>query len=446
MKPNTAVCPVCTGQPGALPVLQLEPVQKALLLARALHCSLNNPSQFDRKSYFYPDLPTGYQITQYFTPYAVKGQLAFFSEDYSQEYSVALREAHMEIDSGKTIHDGENAFVDFNRSGTPLVEVVTEPDFRSADEVINFLKELQRIVRYNDIGDADMEKGQLRVDVNLSVRQAWSPLGTKVEMKNMNSFSAIRKAIEKEYSRQVSVISWWGKIEQETRWWDEGTQDSFVMRSKEDALEYRYFPEPDLPPLLLSEKLLDEMKEAELIIPFDVISHYRDTYGFHKEYINVLIGSVAMYRYFHQVIQHGFDPHNVAKWLSWPIAGYLNESFVDVDQLPFDQGSFEDFLGLIEKKEINDHQAKVVMTEMLATGLSPRVIVKEKGFDQSGVDGGQLTAFVEKVLSDNVSVVEQYHHGKESVMWFLVGQVMRVSKGQADPLDVKEEVKRLLNS
>lgn len=440
-KPNTCICPFCSAQPGALPTLQQWPVEKALLLARALHCKINNPSYFDRKSYFYPDLPNWYQITQYFTPYAVDGHLHFLSEDFSQDYNVFIREAHLEVDSAKTIHDADNAFLDFNRAGTPLVEVVTQPDFHSADQVASFLKELQRILKYNDISYADMEKWQLRVDVNLSIRPVWDQnLYTRVELKNMNSITAIKRAIDIEYNRQVAIVSAGWVLDQETRWRDERLQDSFVMRSKEDALDYRYFPEPDLPPLHVDQSMLDAADSASLVIPHDFILHYQSDYGFHKEYINVLIGSVAMHRYFHRLIDAGYEAKLVAKWLAGPIVSYLNEKFIDPDQLPFNLSSMQAFLDMLYQWKILDNQAKIVMAAMLESWAHPQDIVRDKWFDQQWFDDDALNTIITTVISHNPLVVEQYRWGKETTLAFFVWQVMKETKWQVDPTRAQEAI------
>jgi len=444
-KPNSFVCPFCTGQPGALPSLQLWPVQKSLLFARALNCRINNPSHFDRKSYFYPDLPAGYQITQFFTPYAVDGQVSFFSDNFSSESSVAIRAMQMEVDTAKSIHDGDSVFLDFNRAGTPLVEVVTQPDFRHADNVISFLKELQRIVRYNGIGDADMEKGQMRVDVNCSIREMWSEwLNDRVELKNMNSFTAIRKAIEREYQRQVALVEAGKSVEQQTRGWDEKTQDSFPMRTKENALDYRYFPEPDLPPLLLAEQLLDEAKAARCLVPYEVIKHHKEHYGFHKEYINVLISSVVVHELFEDLVQHGFEGMLVAKRLAGPLIAYCRERFVDVDQLPFSRDDLLAFLTLAKDKKLIENQLKIVMKEMLKTGKSPSEIVDEKWFSGWGMDESTLKNIISEIMEKNGPIVEQYRWGKESAIGFFVGQVMRATKGQVDPKEATSVLKEML--
>ena len=265
LMPNTHICPVCTGQPGALPTLSKEVVDKALLLGKALHCKVNEYSQFDRKSYFYPDLPMGYQITQLYKPTNVEGQVSFFLNNYTQEKTVHILDAHMENDTAKMIHNGGEALLDFNRAGTPLVEIVTNPDFTSTDEVVEFLKELQRLMRYNDISSADMEKGQMRCDVNISVRKNSSdPLGTRAEIKNINSFGMVKRAIEHEQARQEAIYEKGETFSQQTRGRDDAKGESYLMRSKEDALDYRFFPEPDLPPLHISKETIERLNSIPI--------------------------------------------------------------------------------------------------------------------------------------------------------------------------------------
>lgn len=277
--PNTNICAVCTGQPGALPTLSDEVLEKALLLGKALKCKINEISSFDRKSYFYPDLPMGYQITQLYHPTNTKGQVSFFLDNYTDEKTIHIQDAHMENDTGKMIHNGGQALIDFNRAGTPLVEIVTLPDFRNAEEVIEFLKELQRIVRYNDIADADLEKGQMRVDVNISVRVSEdAPLGTRVEVKNINSFGMIKRAIEHEQARQEKIYTQGETFTQQTRGRDDSKGESYLMRSKEDALDYRYFPEPDLPPLKLNNETFEQLNNATIIIPHIIIKQFNKEY------------------------------------------------------------------------------------------------------------------------------------------------------------------------
>lgn len=300
--PNTNICPVCTGQPGALPTLSEEVLEKALLLGKALNCKINEISTFDRKSYFYPDLPMGYQITQLYHPTNTEGKVNFFLDNYTTEKTIHIQDAHMECDTGKMIHNEGQAMLDFNRAGTPLVEIVTLPDFRSSEEVIEFLKELQRMVRFNDIADADLEKGQMRVDVNISLRKSEKdPFGTRVEVKNINSFGMIKRAIEHEQTRQEKIYESGETFTQQTRGRDDAKNESYLMRSKEDALDYRYFPEPDLPPLKIQDETKKRLNEQAIVIPHEIIKQFNN-YGFNKEYINALISDKKILDYFISIL------------------------------------------------------------------------------------------------------------------------------------------------
>lgn len=443
--PNTNICPVCTAQPGALPTLSKEVLDKALILGKALNCTINKISRFDRKSYFYPDLPMWYQITQLYQATNVKGQLRFFLENFTQEKTVHIQDAHMENDTGKMIHDGGQALIDFNRAWTPLVEIVTKPDFSSPEEVTEFLKELQRIVRYNDIADADMEKWQMRVDVNISVRKNESdPLGTRVEVKNVNSFGAIRRAIDYEYTRQVDLYEKGESFTQETRWRDDMKWSSYSMRSKEAALDYRYFPEPDLPPLVISDEIMKRLGEQVLEIPHDIIKKMKEEYWFNKEYINALIGDKEMLDYFLALVNGGFDPKTIAKWLVWPIAAWMKENFKSVNELPISNDQFKKFLQITQEWKIMDSQMKIVMDEMLMTWANPEDIITEKWFEADEFDAWKLESIAQSVLDENPTIVAQYKWWKLGVLWFFVGQVMKKTWGKMNPKVIGEVVEKLL--
>lgn len=282
-----------------------EVVQKALLLGKALNCKINEISSFDRKSYFYPDLPMGYQITQLYHPTNTEGNISFFLDNYTTEKTIHIQDAHMENDTGKMIHDGGQALLDFNRAGTPLIEIVTKPDFTTSEEVVEFLKELQRIVRFNELSDADLEKGQMRVDVNISLRASEKdPFGTRVEVKNINSFGMIKRAIEHEQARQEKLYEAKEIFSQQTRGRDDVKGESYLMRSKEDALDYRYFPEPDLPPLHINDETRKRLHDQKIIIPHDIIKQFKE-YGFNKEYINALIADKDILDYFISIVSFG---------------------------------------------------------------------------------------------------------------------------------------------
>ena len=445
-RPNTHICPTCTGQPGALPRLSRQVVQKALLLWKAMNCQFNIRSSFDRKNYFYPDLPMGYQITQFYTPINVKGQVSFFLEGFEKELKVWITEAHLECDTAKSFHQGGQMLLDFNRAGTPLIEIVTWPDFDSAEAAVEFAKEIQRIAKRNDISDADMEKGQMRVDVNVSIRPSVDdPFGTRVELKNINSFSAIKRAIDAEVARQIQLKKAGETLTQETRRRDDLKGVSFAMRSKEDALDYRYFPEPDLPDLVLDQELLDQAEQAQLLIPSEKIRKMKSEYWFHKEFINALIGDLKVLNFFEEMVDLDYDPKMIAKWIAGPISAYMTANFVAIDGLKVNKEQLISFFSLVKKGALIDNQLKLVMEEMLQNGWDPEEIVKEKGFDAPAFDEDELKTIIQSVLDANESVVDQYRSGKTSVIGFLVGQTMKQTQGKANPKDLQSLIAKMLN-
>ena len=445
-RPNTHICPTCTGQPGALPRLSRQVVQKALLLWKAMNCQFNIRSSFDRKNYFYPDLPMGYQITQFYTPINVKGQVSFFLEGFEKELKVWITEAHLECDTAKSFHQGGQMLLDFNRAGTPLIEIVTWPDFDSAEAAVEFTKEIQRIAKRNDISDADMEKGQMRVDVNVSIRPSVDdPFGTRVELKNINSFSAIKRAIDAEVARQIQLKKAGEALTQETRRRDDLKGVSFAMRSKEDALDYRYFPEPDLPDLVLDQELLNQADQAQLLIPSEKIRKMKSEYWFHKEFINALIGDLKVLNFFEEMVALGYDPKMIAKWIAGPISAYIIANFVAIDGLKVNKEQLISFFSLVKKGSLIDNQLKLVMEEMLQNGWDPEEIVKEKGFDAPAFDENELKNIIQSVLDANEFVVDQYRSGKTSVIGFLVGQTMKQTQGKANPKDLQVLIAKMLN-
>ena len=444
-RPNTHICPTCTGQPGALPRLSRQVVQKALLLWKAMNCQFNIRSSFDRKNYFYPDLPMGYQITQFYTPINVKGQVSFFLEGFEKELKVWITEAHLECDTAKSFHQGGQMLLDFNRAGTPLIEIVTWPDFDSAEAAVEFAKEIQRIAKRNDISDADMEKGQMRVDVNVSIRPSVDdPFGTRVELKNINSFSAIKRAIDAEVARQIQLKKAGETLMQETRRRDDLKGVSFAMRSKEDALDYRYFPEPDLPDLVLDQELLNQAEQGQLLIPSEKIRKMKSEYWFHKEFINALIGDLKVLNFFEEMVSLGYDPKMVAKWIAGPISAYMTANFVAIDGLKVNKEQLISFFSLVKKGVLIDNQLKLVMEEMLQNGGDPEEIVKEKGFDAPAFDEDELKNIIQSVLDANESVVDQYRSGKTSVIGFLVGQTMKQTEGKANPKELQVLIAKML--
>ena len=444
LKPNTNICPVCTGQPGALPVLQEGPLKKAVKLWLALNCKVNEFSNFDRKSYFYPDLPMGYQITQLFHPTNVEWSVSFFVNDYQEEKTVKIKQAHIEADAWKTIHEGGKAYLDYNRAATPLVEIVTYPDFRSEDEVVEFLKELQRIVRFNNVWDADLEKGQMRCDVNISIRPVGlDEFGTRVELKNMNSFSAIRRAIQHEFKRQVKLVESWKEVDQETRWWNDAKWTSYTMRSKEDALDYRYFPEPDLPPLHLTKEFIEEQKNDIVESSFSRAKRYKEKYGFHKEFITPLISDLEISDYFEKLVKDGIKPKNAAKWIVTILLRYLNDDNIPLKDAKF---TYNQFLTLLKKEqdgEILHPQAKDVFKEMYNSGRNPEEIIEEKWYKAQ--DDGELEELVKSVLDENPQAVADIKEWKMKAIWFLVGQIMKKSAWRANPAKAKDMIMKLVS-
>lgn len=362
-----------------------------------------------------------------------------------EEREIWIFAAQIETDTAKTIHHMEKALIDYNRAATPLVEVVTKPDFHTEDEVVEFLKELQRIAKYNDISDADMEKWQMRVDVNISIsKDSDTELWARIEMKNMNSFSAIRRAIAFEYKRQKELLESSNIFEKETRRWDDSAKESFLMRSKEDTLDYRYFPEPDMPPLHFSWKLKSDLELETLIIPHHIIKQMKEEYGFNKEYINALIWDQTTLLYFQDMLKAWFEPKLVAKRLSGPIAAYCKEHFVTIDRLPFDENEFREFLTIAAEWKIMDNQLKIIMNELLTTDKNTATIIKEKGFDAPAFDNALLTDIIKKIISDNPDVVAQYKEGKTSTIAFFIGQVMKATQGKVNPNDAHKRVVEIL--
>ena len=459
--PNTNICPVCTWQPWALPTLSEEVLEKVLLLGKALNCKINEISTFDRKSYFYPDLPMGYQITQFYHPTNTEGHVSFFLDNYTTEKTVHIQDAHMENDTGKMIHDGWQALLDFNRAGTPLVEIVTKPDFNTTEEVIEFLKELQRIVRYNDIADADLEKGQMRVDVHISIRKSEKdPLNPRVEAKNINSFGMIKRAIEHEQKRQEKIYEEGKTFTQQTRGRDDSKWESYLMRSKEDTLDYRYFPEPDLPPLKINNETLEQLNTSTILIPHDIIKKFTQEYGFNKEYINALISDKETLDYFLEVeTLFGTEGNPVdkegnegwlkskliAKRIAWPIAARMKENIKTIHELPFTNEQFSEFLSRAQAGLLMENQLKIIMQEMLETGGDIETIIHQKWFDVPAIDENEIEKIIQNVLKENPGIVEQYIWGKTTTIWFFVGQVMKKTWGKSNPKDITTRIQQILS-
>ncbi len=453
LEPNINTCPVCLWLPWALPTLSYEAVYKSLLVWKVLNCKINKESSFDRKSYFYPDLPMWYQITQLYNPTNTDWEITFFvDKEYKEEKTIRIRDAHLENDTAKMIHWNWKSLIDFNRSWTPLVEIVTQPDFTNSIEITEFLKELQRRMKYNNISDADMDKWQMRVDVNISIKPKWQKkYWTRVELKNINSFWMIRRAIENEYNRQLSILKTWKKINQETRWRNDLKWESFSMRSKENAIDYRYFPEPDLWTLYLNDEILSKINNEKLIIPHRIIKNFRDIW-FNKEYTNAIISDKKILDYFYSSLRLIKNVKNwnkeiektIAKRISWPILSYLNSNFTSIDKLNFSQQTFINFINLANEKKFNNNNLKKIFEELLNKWWTIEEIIKKLWLNKNKISNEDLIKICKKVLDKNQNEVEKYKTWKKSVIWFFIWQIMKETKWNSNPQEIKKILENIL--
>ena len=433
-EPNTNVCPVCLGLPGALPVLNEKVVEYGTKLGLALNMHINKTSTFYRKNYFYPDLPKGYQITQYSIPIASEGFLEVKTSKGKKK--IRILRGHIEEDSGKSIHTGditesEYSYIDFNRSGVPLMEIVTYPDIETAEEAYEFLVLLRKTVRYLGVSSGDMEKGALRCDVNISVSKG-ETLGTKVEIKNLNSFRSVRRALEFEINRQIETLKKGGKIVQETRHLDERTGETKPMRTKEELNDYRYFPEPDLPPLILTDEYIEKIKETIPELPNEKEERFVKEYGISEDYAHEIAASIEVAEYFEEAAKLTGKPKEVSNYLMVNIMKFINENGKSIKEITFGAKEFKELLDLIEDKTISKNIAKDVIEEALSSGKTPSQIVEEKGLKQI-TDTGEIEKVIDEVIKENPKPVSQYLDGKKQVMGFLIGQIMKKTKGKANP-------------
>ena len=443
-EPNTHTCPVCTGMPGSLPVLNKQVLEYAVGVGLALNCEITKYCKFDRKNYFYPDNPQNYQISQLYLPICRNGHVDIVTD--GGEKSIGIHEIHMEEDAGKLIHDeyDDCSYVDFNRSGVPLIEIVSEPDLRSADEVIAYLEKLKMTIQYLGASDCKLQEGSMRADVNLSVRPVGQKeFGTRTEMKNLNSFKAIRRAIEGETERQIDIIESGQKVIQETRRWDDNAGDSYAMRSKEDAQDYRYFPDPDLVPISLSDEFIDSIKAKEPEFQDAKKVRYAQSFGLPEYDIDIITGSKKMADVFEQTVEFGADPKKVSNYLMGETMRILKEKELDPQDITFSAKSLASLIKLQESKTINGTVAKEVFEVMFFEDIDPEEYVKEKGL-MTVNDEGALKAVVQEVIANNPQSVNDYRNGKEKAIGFLVGQTMKAMKGKADPASVNAMLKELL--
>ena len=440
-KQNTNTCPTCLALPGALPVLNKEVLHKSIMLGTAIDATINKTSYFDRKSYFYPDSPSAYQITQLYTPIIEHGKLQIDFEDASHKI-IRINRAHIEADAGKNIHDGDISKVDLNRAGTPLLEIVSEPDMRSANEAILYLKKLHSVIRYLDIGDANMQEGSFRVDVNVSIRpKGDEKLYTRVEIKNINSFKFIQKAIEVEVARQVEAWEdglYEQEIVQETRLFDQVKQETRSMRGKEEAADYRYFPEPDLLKAVVSDEMLEVYSKIPEL-PDEKMARFIKDYGMNSYNASVVTSSVEMANFFETMMQEGITSKNALTWLTVELPSRFKGG-VNITNSPVDAKKLGFLVKRIEDKTISGKAAKEVLDKLMQEDLDVDDVIDALGLKQVS-DSGAIEVIVDEILVANPDKVEQYKNGKDKLFGFFVGQVMKASKGSANPQTVNELLK-----
>lgn len=443
--PNTHTCPVCTGMPGSLPVLNKQVVEYAAAVGIATGCTINRFCRFDRKNYFYPDNPQNYQISQLYLPICQNGGISIETPEGGKK-TVGIHEIHMEEDAGKLVHDewGEASLVDFNRSGVPLIEIVSEPDMRSAEEVIAYLEKLRLIIQYLGASDCKLNEGSMRADVNLSVREKGSSeFGTRTETKNLNSFKAIARAIANERERQIDIIESGEKVVQETRRWDDTKEYSYPMRSKEDAQDYRYFPEPDLVPVIISDEWFNEIKAKQPELRDEKMVRYKEQYGLPDYDIDIITANKKLADIFEETVSLGSSPKKVSNWLMVETMYLLKEKGMEPDKVTFSPANLAKLIKLTDERVINGNVAKEVFEKIFDEDIDPEAYVKENGL-MSVSDEGELKAVIEKVIAANQKSVEDINSGKLKAMGFLVGQTMKEMKGKADPASVNKILKELL--
>lgn len=443
--PNTHTCPVCTGMPGSLPVLNKAVVEKAIAVGLATNCNITRNCKFDRKNYFYPDNPQNYQISQLYYPICRDGKVEIEVE--GKKKFVRIHEIHMEEDAGKLVHDPftDSSLVDFNRSGVPLIEIVSEPDMRSAEEVIAYLEKLRLIIQYLGASDCKLNEGSMRADVNLSVRELGSEeFGTRTETKNLNSFKAIARAIENERERQIDLIESGEKVIQETRRWDDTKEYSYPMRSKEDAQDYRYFPDPDLVPIIINDEWMESIHAAQPELRDEKRIRYKEEYDIPEYDIDIITGSKKMADIFEETILLGASPKKVSNWLMVETMRLMKEHDLDADDLKFSAKNLAALIALVEAKTINGTVAKEVFERIFTDDIDPEKYVEENGLKTVN-DSGALTKLVEEIVAANPKSVEDYKNGKEKAIGFLVGQTMKAMQGKADPGEVNRILKEILS-
>lgn len=444
--PNTHVCPVCLAYPGALPVINGEAVNLALRLGLAVECDIQPLSRFARKNYFYPDLPKGYQISQFDEPICLGGHIDYYLEE-GGEKSVRLTRIHMEEDAGKLLHGtGEESYIDFNRSGTPLVEIVSEPDMRTPQEAKGYLERLKQTLIYTGVSEADMEKGNLRCDANISIRLRGSEtLGTRTEMKNLNSFRGVERGLTYEINRQIDLLESGGKVTQASLQWDDAAGVTRVMRIKEEANDYRYFPEPDLVPLKVPQEQIDEIKAALPELPSAIEKRYAQKYGLKVRDIQLLTRTPELARFYEAVIAGGVSPLLAAQWVQGEVLRVLNEERQEIGDFAMGPDRLAGLIALVDSGAINRNTGKAVFDSMLSSGLSATDVVDRDGLAQLS-DSDELREIVAEVVQDMEAELARYKAGEKKLFGHFMGSVMAATKGKGDPQVVRGILQELLDA
>ena len=443
-EPNSLTSPITLGMPGVLPVLNKECVNMGILTDLALNCEIPSRCKFDRKQYFYPDLPKGYQISQYDEPICVNGHLDINGK------RIGITRAHLEEDAGKLVHAGANglagstySLVDLNRAGTPLLEIVSEPDMRSSEEAKNYMEELRNIVRYIGVCDGNLEEGSMRCDANISIMPKGSKeFGTRAEIKNVNSFAALQRAIEYEIERQIEIVEEGGQVVQETRLWDDNARETRSMRGKEDAHDYRYFPEPDLMPLEISREWVEKIKSEMPELPSQKRARYQEI-GLSEYDASVIVEQMGLALFFDKVLELGANPKTAVNFIMGEIAAYLKEDHIEITDTKLTPENLAELIALIEKGTISNNIGKQIIIEMLTDGTKASVIVEKKGLSQIS-DEGAIKELVQKVVDAHPNEVEAYKNGKTNLLGFFVGQIMKETKGRANPKTVNQLLREII--
>lgn len=444
-EPNTHVCEICSGMPGTLPLLNKRVVEFAIRTGVATNCTITQNNKFDRKNYFYPDLPKAYQISQLYLPICRNGYIEVNTKD-GEKKKIGIHEIHMEEDAGKLIHDEfeDCTLVDYNRCGVPLLEIVSEPDFRSAEEVIDYLSKLRAILQYTGVSDCKMQEGSLRADVNLSVRpKGQAEFGTRTEMKNLNSFHAIERAIAYEAQRQIELIEDGEKVVQETRRWDDNKGYSYAMRSKEDAQDYKYFPEPDLPPIEISDEQIEEIKSTMPELPEEKRERYLNELGLPEYDTGIITGDIALVKFFESTFEKCDSPKDVANWIMGEVMKLLNDSATLTENNPLKPEALAAVINMVKSNKINRGTGKKVLEKVFTDGVDPEKYVEENNLAQV-TDLSALRPIIEQVIAENEKSVSEYKAGKTQAMGYIMGQAMRALKGKAPAQEVQKILKEIL--